>query len=89
MRRARRGAVCIDLSGSIPRMWHDFAIACCLVLVIEGIMPFLSPSAWRSMLLAVAQVDDRRLRIAGTVCDALRYGAAIPDQLKRRSQESR
>ena len=46
-------------------MWHDFAIACCLVLVIEGNMPFLSPSAWRSMLLAVAQIDDRRLRIAG------------------------
>ncbi len=46
-------------------MWHDLAIACCLVLVIEGIVPFLSPSAWRAMVLAAARIDDRGLRIAG------------------------
>ena len=46
-------------------MWHDLAIACCLILVIEGIMPFLYPSAWRSMVLAVSRIDDRSLRIAG------------------------
>ncbi len=46
-------------------MWHDLAIACCLVLVIEGIIPFLSPSAWRAMVLAAARIGDRGLRIAG------------------------
>ncbi len=56
-------------------MWHDLAIACCLVLVIEGCVPFLSPSAWRSMVLAVARIDDRGLRGAG-LC-AMLLGTAL------------
>ncbi|HUO81248.1 MAG TPA: DUF2065 domain-containing protein [Gammaproteobacteria bacterium] len=45
--------------------WKDLLTAFGLVLVIEGIMPFLSPLAWRRTLEAVAQLDTRRLRLVG------------------------
>ena len=44
-------------------MWQDIAIAVSLVLVIEGIMPFLSPQGWRKMMLNMAQMDDRSIRL--------------------------
>ncbi|MGD9000608.1 MAG: DUF2065 domain-containing protein [Granulosicoccaceae bacterium] len=48
-------------------MWHDLLAAIALVLVIEGIMPFLSPDGWRRMMLSVSQLDDRALRLAGLI----------------------
>lgn len=46
-------------------MWHDLLAAVALVLVIEGILPFLSPRTTRSLMLQVSQSDDRALRGAG------------------------
>lgn len=46
-------------------MWRDLGAAVCLVLVIEGIMPFLAPHRWRLMALSLAQVDDRTIRLVG------------------------
>lgn len=46
-------------------MWTDLGVAMCLVLVIEGIMPFAAPRRWRQMVLSVAQADDRTLRLVG------------------------
>jgi uncharacterized protein YjeT (DUF2065 family) len=48
-------------------MWADLFRALCLVLVIEGLFPFLAPERWREMLLKVSGVDTRTLRIAGAV----------------------
>ena len=48
-------------------MWKELAIAVCLVLVIEGIMPFLYPRRWRALAASLAQVEDRTMRIAGLV----------------------
>lgn len=48
-------------------MWQDLLVALALLLVIEGIWPFLSPGGMRRALLAVADQDDRALRIAGLV----------------------
>lgn len=48
-------------------MWHDIAVALCLVMVIEGILPFASPARWRSAMLAAAGLDNRSLRIMGLV----------------------
>ncbi len=39
--------------------------AVALMLVLEGILPFLDPRRFRRMLAAVAQVEDRVLRMAG------------------------
>ncbi len=46
-------------------MWHELAVACCLMLVIEGIIPFISPGRWRKMLLMLNQIDDNTMRIIG------------------------
>jgi uncharacterized protein len=46
-------------------MWLDLAKAFCLVLVIEGIMPFIAPTRWRNLAQLMAQIDDRTMRIMG------------------------
>ncbi len=48
-------------------MWNELWIALALVLVIEGIVPFLSPDTVRRMVISMAQMDDRSMRIAGLV----------------------
>lgn len=48
-------------------LWNDLLAALALVLVIEGMVPFLSPSSLRRMLETVAQLDDRTLRVTGLV----------------------
>lgn len=46
-------------------MWHELAVALCLMLVIEGIIPFLAPQRWRKMLQMLDQVDDNTMRYIG------------------------
>lgn len=46
-------------------MWRDVAGALALLLVIEGIMPFVNPAAMRRALLMLARMDDHALRFAG------------------------
>ncbi len=46
-------------------MWTEILIGLSFVLVIEGILPFLSPGRWRSLAAAMADVEDRTLRIMG------------------------
>lgn len=48
-------------------MWHDLFVALCLVLVVEGILPFLSPASWRKMMLNAVQLNDRPMRVMGLV----------------------
>ena len=48
-------------------MWHEFFIALCLVMVIEGILPFAAPQAWREAMQQVVTLDNRTLRIMGLV----------------------
>lgn len=52
-------------------MWNDLLIAIALVMVIEGVFPFISPKGWRNMMLAVSQMDDRSLRTTGLISMAL------------------
>ena len=46
-------------------MWQDIAVAVSLVLVLEGIMPFLSPRRWRQVIIEVARQNDRTIRVIG------------------------
>ena len=46
-------------------MWHDFLVAIGLVLVIEGIGPFLAPERLRKALGMLSQLDDATLRFVG------------------------
>jgi uncharacterized protein YjeT (DUF2065 family) len=45
--------------------WSDLAAAIGLLLVLEGILPFLSPRGIRSALERMLAMDDSTLRIAG------------------------
>ncbi|MDX1608788.1 MAG: DUF2065 domain-containing protein [Halofilum sp. (in: g-proteobacteria)] len=46
-------------------MWQDLLAALALVLVIEGLMPFLSPGAFRRTMAQVSAIPDRSLRTIG------------------------
>ena len=48
-------------------MWHDLLAAIALLMVIEGILPFLSPASMRRFMLDMSRMDDRTLRIAGLI----------------------
>jgi uncharacterized protein YjeT (DUF2065 family) len=48
-------------------MWDDLWAAIALMLVIEGIVPFLSPDGMRRMLVAMLQMDNRSIRVAGLI----------------------
>jgi uncharacterized protein YjeT (DUF2065 family) len=47
-----------------------FWLAMALVLVIEGLYPFLSPQGWRRMFLQILQLGDGQLRFFG-MCSIL------------------
>lgn len=55
-------------------MWHELGIALCLVLVIEGIIPFLYPRRWKEMVAVLAQVDDKVMRAVGLLSMLLGTG---------------
>ena len=48
-------------------VWQDLLAALALVLVIEGMVPFLNPQSLRRMLETVSQLDDRTLRVTGFI----------------------
>jgi uncharacterized protein len=39
--------------------------ACALALVIEGLLPFISPSTWRQVFMHAAQMRDDQIRLWG------------------------
>lgn len=47
-----------------------FWLAMALVLVIEGLYPFLSPQGWRQMFQQILQLSDGQLRFFG-MCSIL------------------
>ncbi|MES1926773.1 DUF2065 domain-containing protein [Salinisphaera sp. T31B1] len=46
-------------------MWPDLLRALALVLVIEGLLPFLAPERWREMMQRASTADARSLRLFG------------------------
>ena len=48
-------------------MWHELWVATALILVIEGVWPFLSPESMRRAMLSVAEQDNRTLRSVGLI----------------------
>jgi hypothetical protein len=48
----------------------SFWLAMALVLVIEGLFPFLSPGGWRRMFTQILQLSDGQIRFFG-LCSIL------------------
>jgi uncharacterized protein YjeT (DUF2065 family) len=46
-------------------IWQDFFAAMALVLVIEGMLPFIKPGAWRKTMGRIAEKPDNALRLMG------------------------
>jgi len=45
--------------------------ACALVLVFEGILPFVAPRAWRRAFQTLIELPDEKLRVIGLVSMAI------------------
>ena len=45
--------------------WNDLWTAIALMLVIEGIMPFINPATFRQMLQMVGQMEPGKIRMMG------------------------
>jgi hypothetical protein len=45
--------------------WSDLLAAFALYLVLEGLLPFVSPGSWRKSLLMLTQFKDGQLRFFG------------------------
>jgi uncharacterized protein YjeT (DUF2065 family) len=46
-------------------MWDTLLAALALMLVLEGVLPFLSPGAWRRVFERATQLSDGQIRFLG------------------------
>lgn len=46
-------------------MWDTFLIAIALMLILEGMMPFLSPRTWREAFKKLTEMGDGQIRFIG------------------------
>lgn len=45
--------------------WTDIATAVALVLVLEGMLPFIGPGRYRQLVAQIARLSDNQLRLFG------------------------
>ncbi len=45
--------------------WDLLLPACALVLVIEGVLPFLTPAGWRRLFEQATRLSDGQIRFLG------------------------
>lgn len=48
-------------------MWEALLIGFALMLVLEGIIPFLYPAKWRNLVATLSQINDKQLRTMGLI----------------------
>ena len=46
-------------------MGTTFLLAVALMLIIEGVLPFLAPSLWRDTFRRITQMSDGQIRFIG------------------------
>lgn len=47
---------------------HSVWTAVALVLIVEGLLPFISPRTWRQTFLQLLQLNDGQIRFIGLGC---------------------
>ncbi len=45
--------------------WTEILTACALVLVLEGILPFVGPGRYKQLVAQMVRLSDNQLRTAG------------------------
>ena len=61
-------------------MWNEILVAGALVLVLEGLLPFLSPKRFQQMMLKASQMNEQELRWSGLI--SMIFGAFLVYFLK-------
>ena len=51
--------------GSAAGLWDLLVGAFALMLVVEGLLPFISPSKWRGVFERATQMSDGQIRFLG------------------------
>ena len=51
--------------------WYDLFAALALVLVLEGVFPFVNPAGMRRKLEMITQLNDGQLRTIGLISMAI------------------
>jgi len=46
---------------------NDLLAALCLVLVVEGLLPFAAPRVWKDMIRQIGEADERTIRIVALI----------------------
>ena len=59
-------------------MPESFLAACALVLVLEGLLPFLAPRTWREAFRRLTELSDGQLRFVGLVSIAIGEFELLP-----------
>lgn len=57
--------------------WSDLLAAFALYLVLEGLLPFISPERWRKSLLMLLQFKEGQLRFFGLASILIGLGLLI------------
>ena len=47
--------------------WVDFLTAFGLMLIFEGLLPFINPTRWKHLLSSIETMSEAQLRISGLV----------------------
>jgi uncharacterized protein YjeT (DUF2065 family) len=50
--------------------WSDLLAAVSILLVLEGLLPFINPTGTRRVFQQMSQMPDRELRVAGFIAMA-------------------
>ena len=50
--------------------WSDLLAAVAILLVLEGLLPFINPGGTRRVFQQMSQMQDRELRVAGFIAMA-------------------
>lgn len=48
-------------------MWEALLIGLAMMLLLEGVIPFLYPAKWRNLVARLGQISDKQLRTMGLV----------------------
>ncbi|PCJ16303.1 MAG: DUF2065 domain-containing protein [Gammaproteobacteria bacterium] len=54
--------------------WKDIGVALSLMLIFEGVLPFLVPNRVRVVAITVLQLNDQTLRLVGLFCMVMGLG---------------
>jgi len=46
-------------------IWENLLAAIALMLIFEGMLPFLSPRTWREAFKKMIEIDDSQIRFIG------------------------